>query len=230
MSMPLNARVGWRTILKRTFKEVIDDNCLGLAAQLAYYFFLSLFPALLVVVALTSFFPYRLLDGILRWFATFTPPDVLDIIEVRYVTKAGNAGLLTFGILSALWGSSSAMSAIIDTLNRAYSVKSARGRGAGPCRNSDRRSERVHARVAHARPGWTNCRTYRRSSRPQSAIHWTWKIFSGRLVSTHFGRVCAGVLPRADAKQRDRGFSQAHCHAAVVGVSIAFRFVVNFSN
>jgi len=127
MSMPLDARVGWRTILTRTFKEVIDDNCLGLAAQLAYYFFLSLFPALLVVVTLTSFFPYGVLDGILRWFATFTPPEVLDIVkaQILQITK-GKAGLLTFGILGALWSSSSAMSAIIDTLNRAYGVKEGR--------------------------------------------------------------------------------------------------------
>ena len=62
MTMPLDARVGWWTILKRTFKEVVDDNCLGLSAQLAYYFFLSLFPTLLVVVTLTSFF-HRVWDS-----------------------------------------------------------------------------------------------------------------------------------------------------------------------
>jgi hypothetical protein len=32
-------------LLKRTVKETIDDDGLGLAAQLAYYFFLALFPA-----------------------------------------------------------------------------------------------------------------------------------------------------------------------------------------
>ena len=126
--MPLDARVGWWTILKRTFKELVDDNCLGLAAQLAYYFFLSLFPALLVVVTLTSFFSYHLLENILQWFATFTPTEVLDIIkaQIQQITRGGNTSLLTFGILGALWSSSSAMSAIIDTLNRAYGVKEAR--------------------------------------------------------------------------------------------------------
>src|SRR6185436_13682261 len=128
MAMPLDARVGWSTILRRTFKETVDDNCLGLSAQLAYYFFLSLFPALLVVVTLTSFFPYHVLDNILQWFATFTPPDVLTIVtaQIQQITQGGNTGLLTFGILGALWSSSSAMSAIIDTLNRAYGVKEAR--------------------------------------------------------------------------------------------------------
>ena len=36
---------------------MMADNCLGLAAQLAYYFFLALFPALLFLVALISFIP-----------------------------------------------------------------------------------------------------------------------------------------------------------------------------
>lgn len=128
MAMPLDARVGWGTILKRTFKEMLDDNCLGLAAQLAYYFFLSLFPALLVVVTLTSFFPFQLLDKVLDWFAGFTPPDVLNIVraQILQIRNSGNTGLLTFGILGALWSSSSAMSAIVDTLNRAYGVKETR--------------------------------------------------------------------------------------------------------
>ena len=38
--------VGWGELLKRTWKEFQADNGMGLSAQLAYYFFLSLFPAL----------------------------------------------------------------------------------------------------------------------------------------------------------------------------------------
>jgi uncharacterized BrkB/YihY/UPF0761 family membrane protein len=41
-------RLTWWDPAKRTVKETIaDDDGLGLAAQLAYYFFLALFPALL---------------------------------------------------------------------------------------------------------------------------------------------------------------------------------------
>src|SRR5262249_5102065 len=47
----------WTDLLKRTYREIRAGNCLGLAAQLAYYFFLALFPALLFLVALASFFP-----------------------------------------------------------------------------------------------------------------------------------------------------------------------------
>ena len=49
------------------------------------------FPALLVVVALTSVFPRNLLDQILAWFGWFTPPDVLQIIraQIQLITKSG---------------------------------------------------------------------------------------------------------------------------------------------
>ena len=128
MHMPLDAEIGWATLAKRTLKETVQDNCLGMAAQLAYYFFLSLFPALLIVVALTSFFPTNLLDSILTWFGLFTPPEVLQVVrgQIQQISRSGHAGLLTFGLLGALWSSSSAMSAIVDTVNRAYGVKEAR--------------------------------------------------------------------------------------------------------
>jgi uncharacterized BrkB/YihY/UPF0761 family membrane protein len=40
----------WRELVTRTLREFIADNGLGLAAQLAYYFFFSLFPALLMAL------------------------------------------------------------------------------------------------------------------------------------------------------------------------------------
>src|SRR5262249_33030867 len=128
MRIPLGGTIGWGTLLKRSLKETVADNCFGLAAQLAHYFFLSVFPALLVLVALTSIFPRDLLDQILEWFGSFTPPDVLQILnaQLQLITKSGHTGLLTFGVLGALWSSSSAMNATIDTLNRAYGIREAR--------------------------------------------------------------------------------------------------------
>src|SRR5262249_45693674 len=88
----------------------------------------SVFPALLVLVAMTSIFPHNLIDQILAWFGSFTPPDVLQIIntQIQLITRSGHSGLLTFGALGALWSASSAMSATIDTLNRAYGIQEGR--------------------------------------------------------------------------------------------------------
>src|SRR5262252_8866894 len=101
MRMPLDAQLGWTELFKRTAKETVADNCFGMAAQLAYYFFLSLFPALLIVVALTGLFPSNLLDNILSWFGIFTPPDVLNVVsgQLHQIRQSGHTGLFTFGLL-----------------------------------------------------------------------------------------------------------------------------------
>src|SRR5207249_4969501 len=53
----LKVPLTWWEILRRTIRESLKDDCVGLAAQLAYYFFFALFPALLFLVALASYFP-----------------------------------------------------------------------------------------------------------------------------------------------------------------------------
>jgi membrane protein len=120
--------ISWRELLTRTWREINDDNCLGLAAQLAYYFILALFPALIVVVAIASFFPRSTLQQVLATLAPFTPPDALSLIRTQLdaILASDQGGLLTIGVLGALWSSSAALTAIIDTLNRAFDVEETR--------------------------------------------------------------------------------------------------------
>jgi membrane protein len=120
--------MSWRALIARTWREINDDNCLGLAAQLAYYFILALFPALIVVVAIASFFPRSTLQQVLATLAPFTPPDALSLIRTQLdsILAAEQGGLLTVGVLGALWSSSAALTAIIDTLNRAFDVEETR--------------------------------------------------------------------------------------------------------
>ncbi len=119
----------WRELLKRTYREVQEDNGLGLAAQLAYYFFLALFPSLLVLIALASFLPAQDLVergvGLLRGVA---PQDVIGIVrdQLMRIGNSEEGGLLTFGLVAALWSSSASMVALIDALNRAYDVTDTR--------------------------------------------------------------------------------------------------------
>jgi membrane protein len=121
--------VGWGEILRRTAVEIYEDNCLGLAAALAYYFFLALFPAMLALVALASFFPLeRLVPRLIESAGPLMPPDVLAIVseQLEKIGQGNHGGLLTFGFLAALWSSSAAVMAITDALNRAYDVEEAR--------------------------------------------------------------------------------------------------------
>jgi membrane protein len=119
----------WRELGTRTVREFVADNGLGLAAQLAYYFFFSLFPAVLVGIALASFFPLEnFLDRIVGTMSGVVPGDVVSIIQdqIRKISEGQNGGLLTLGLLLAVWSSSAAMVGLIDALNRAYDIEEAR--------------------------------------------------------------------------------------------------------
>jgi membrane protein len=126
----LRVTLTWAEILRRTVVDAIfKHNCLGMAAQLAYYFFFSLFPALLFLIAIASYFPItRLIDEIVGALGQFAPPEFLTIVadQIRKISNDEEGGLLTFGILAALWSSSTAMTAIIDTVNHAYGVEEGR--------------------------------------------------------------------------------------------------------
>lgn len=113
----------------RTAREVMADDCLNLAAQLAYYFFLALFPALLFVVALVSFIPISgLMDTITSTLGRVAPNDVLSIVQdqITKVAHSQNGGLLTLGMLGTIWSTSSGVNAIISTLNQAYDIQEGR--------------------------------------------------------------------------------------------------------
>jgi len=102
---------------------------MGLAAQLSYYFFLALFPALLFLLAVASFFPLtNVTDDVARSLGPFVSPQVLTLIQEQMLRLANNenGGLLTFGVAGALWSSSAAIVSIVGALNRAYDITEGR--------------------------------------------------------------------------------------------------------
>ena len=112
-------------LARRTGREVLADDCLGLAAQLAYYFFLALFPALLFLAAIVSFIPVAgLLEAITTNLSHVAPAEVLSIIQdqILKIAHEKNGGLLTLGMIGTIWSSSAGLDAIITTLNQAYDV------------------------------------------------------------------------------------------------------------
>ncbi|PYR47967.1 MAG: YihY/virulence factor BrkB family protein [Acidobacteria bacterium] len=129
MLRALRIPVSWTELAKRTYVEIVADNCLGLAAQLAFYFFLALFPALLFVVAIISYMPVEgLVDSIMGMLGRVAPIEVLTLVKDQIVKIAQDksGGLLTLGMIGTIWSTSSGVTAIIDTLNQAYDIQEAR--------------------------------------------------------------------------------------------------------
>lgn len=117
------------SLARRTLQATLDDNGPGLAAQLAYYFLLALFPALLVLVALIGLLPVDdLLGAMLLRLSQVAPPDVMRILRAQLdsIAQGEPLGVLTIGIVGALWSSSAALNAIVATINQAYNIAETR--------------------------------------------------------------------------------------------------------
>jgi membrane protein len=96
--------LSWQELTRRTYQKATEDNFLDLAAQLSYYFFLALFPAILFLLALASFFPLQhLTDDIGSTLGTVASPEVSQLIQdqMRRLGNGQSGGLLTFGVLAA---------------------------------------------------------------------------------------------------------------------------------
>src|SRR3712207_3377683 len=119
--------------LKATVQEFIRDDALGLAAQLAYYLILALFPFILFLVAVLDAFGSsspQFVNELFDYLGRVMPAQVFDLIETyteRTLRNEDTApGLLSVGILGTIWAASGAFSALINALNRAYDVQETR--------------------------------------------------------------------------------------------------------
>ena len=121
--------ISWTEILRRTVNEAWADDVLNLAAQQAYYFFFALFPALLAMISIASFFPiHNLVDETVARLGSVAPREVTKIIadQLTEISKTNAGGLLTFAFLFTLWSSSAAVVSMTSTLNTAYDVTEGR--------------------------------------------------------------------------------------------------------
>lgn len=119
----------WK-IAVRTWDEIRADDVFGRSAQLAYYFFLALFPFLICVIASLSVFGVAdrgralLLDFLIR----FLPLPAFQLVQttVDEVIRASGPVKMSFGVIASLWSASLGMGAVMDTLNAAYRVTETR--------------------------------------------------------------------------------------------------------
>ena len=104
-------------------KQLQIDEVTGLAAQLSFYFLLSLFPLLIFLFTLLAYLPFTQAD-ILNLVRSYTPDDSMVLIEDTLGdVMQTNGTLLSFGIIGTIWSASNGMNAIIKAFNHAYGVK-----------------------------------------------------------------------------------------------------------
>lgn len=110
--------------VRRLQLEIGYDDCMGMAAQIAYYMMLALFPFLLFLLSLISYLPILESDQVLANLSESLPPESFEMVKgtVRAVLSQREGGILGLGLLVALWSGSMGVGALITTINRAYNI------------------------------------------------------------------------------------------------------------
>ena len=108
------------------YNEVQRTRTFSVAAGLAYYFLLSLFPLLILLATVLGYLPIpNLFNQILDFAARFIPHDAMGLVRkiLQSVLTPSRGGLLSFGIVGTLWAASGGFSAMIDALDIAYDAR-----------------------------------------------------------------------------------------------------------
>lgn len=121
--------IGWKEFATDLRREYKKDKVNDVAAGLTYYGVLALFPFLLFLVSLAGLVMdpaqvQRMIDqahGVI-------PEQAIGLVQgwLGNVIASSGGGILTFGIVAAIWAASSGIAAVMRALNTAYDVDEGR--------------------------------------------------------------------------------------------------------
>lgn len=116
-------------LIKRSVREFSKDDMSTYAAALSYHALFALFPFILFLVALLGFLQVpQFFDWILEQAETAVPADAYQRLEevADQVQNQSSGGLLSFGIVTAIWAASSGIRSLMNALNVAFDVEETR--------------------------------------------------------------------------------------------------------
>ena len=129
MRIPGMRNLGFLELGKRSVKAYLKDDMMTYAAALAFRMLFALFPFIIFLVALLGFLN---IPGFFEWLLsqmqTVLPQQAMGRVEevVGQVRDQGRGGLLSFGIIVALWSASIGVRSLMNGLNAAYDVEEER--------------------------------------------------------------------------------------------------------
>jgi membrane protein len=126
-------RRGWRDIALRIKEETTRDNLSIIAAGVAFYAMLAIFPALAALVSIYGLVadPAQVSQHMAS-IGQMVPPQAYQILDQQLSSVAASSGgALTFGaiggLLLALWSASKGMKAMLIALDITYDEEEKRG-------------------------------------------------------------------------------------------------------
>ena len=123
---------GWLQVAKRGWKEAKADQVPLLAAGVAFYAFLSIFPALIALVSIYGLFadPATIANQLNSMTAAL-PEEARQIITDQVTMQASRRAALSVGLIIsvviALWSASAGINNLLTAINVAYDEEEKRG-------------------------------------------------------------------------------------------------------
>jgi membrane protein len=110
----------WLDVFKRAVKSFLADDCMGLAAQVAFSSLLAFFPAMVFLVGLLDL--VGAYDTLKEFLGPIAPGAVLETIQTLQQDTSKSTSVVAFvvGAAAATWAASGAVNAVIKAVNRAY--------------------------------------------------------------------------------------------------------------
>ncbi len=124
---------GWWRLLVNVYKEIGEDHVGLIAAGVAFYSLLAIFPALVAVMAIAGLvMDPNAIVGQIEGLSRFLPQEAAQIVIDQAVavtgSQEGGLGLAAiFGILVALYSASKGVTSLMEGLNVAFEVEEKRG-------------------------------------------------------------------------------------------------------
>ena len=124
---------GWWQVVRRAFKESSADNVPILAAGVAFFGFLAIFPAIIAAITLYGIFADpETVAAQVRDLSAALPEQAQPILadQLQSVASASGGALgigLVVSLLAALWSASSGTGNLLKAINIAYDEDESRG-------------------------------------------------------------------------------------------------------
>lgn len=128
MKLPGLRGINPLTLAKETVKYYLENDMLTYAAALAFQALFSIFPFLIVLIALLGLLDLmQFYDWIRVQLGAMLPDEAMVQVErVIEEVQRPRGGLLSAGLVVALWVASGAMRVTINAMNKVYKVKESR--------------------------------------------------------------------------------------------------------
>lgn len=125
--------LGFVPFAKKVWKEVGDDDVFTWGSALAYAWIFAIFPFMIFLLTLAPYLPWGAKDRVMTEVSnvTYSSMDAKAAdsvyMSVYEVVNSQKGGLLSIGLILALWGASGGMSMTMSALDKAYYVHCSRG-------------------------------------------------------------------------------------------------------